>query len=303
MIPRFPSFKAIEPTDRAEVEAFTRSFPPYSDFNFLSLLCWDTQGAHALSWLHGNLVVRFSDYVSGTPFYSFLGTSSVRETAENLIALSARKGLAPVLRLVPEATILAGGCTLQESFLIEEDADSHDYVLDIEKFFGLNGRNYKNKRYYIAAFRKNHPRTQFVLLDLDNPGVRCELWSLWECWKESHETAGCCRSEQLAFTRALEHAAEFDIHAVGMRIEGRLAGFNFYESIHGGYSMGHYGKTDRKVAGMSDLLEHETARIMGALGCTHVNIQQDLGLPGMRAYKRSLKPSLYLRKYTLRPMV
>lgn len=302
MIPLFPAFKPIEASDRDEVRAFVCGFPPYSDFNFLSLFCWDTRGVHALSWHHGNLVVRFSDYVSGTPFYSFLGISSVRETADDLIALSAREGLEPALRLVPEVSIFAGDSTFQEAFWVEEDTDSHDYLLDVGDFLGLKGQIYKNKRRQIASFQKSHPGARLETLDPTEPSVRRELLAVWERWEGANETAEPCGAEQAAFARALEHAGAFNIRIVGLRIDGKLAGFNFNEVVHDGYSMGHYGKTDRKKDGMSDLLEHESSRVMGSLGCTHVNIQQDLGLPGLRSYKRSLRPSCYLRKYIVRPL-
>ncbi len=36
MIPKFPNFKKIELSDRADVEKFTLKYPPYSDFKKLS---------------------------------------------------------------------------------------------------------------------------------------------------------------------------------------------------------------------------------------------------------------------------
>ena len=279
VIPRFPAFKPIEPTDRDEIDAFVSGFPPYSDFNFLSLFCWDTRGVHALSRHHGNLVVRFSDYVTGTPFYSFLGISSVHETAEDLVALSTRDGIDPMLRLVPETSVFAGGSTLRDAFVVEEDADSHDYIFDIGEFLGLKGRIYKNKRRHIAAFQERHPGVRLETLDPTDQGVCRELWTVWECWEGSHETAWCCSSERAAFARALDHATEFDIRVMGLRIDGKLAGFNLNEAVHDGYSMGHYGKTDSKLTGMCDLLEYESARIMVHLGARTSTSSRTSGWP------------------------
>lgn len=301
MIPRFPSFKPVELADREEVGIFVSGFPPYSDFNFLSLFCWDTRGMHALSRHHGNLVVRLSDYVTGHSFYTFLGVSRLRETTDDLVELAVKEGLKPELRLVPGVTVLAGGSALQEVFQVEEDPDSHDYLLDVADFLGLKGRIYKNKRRHIAAFREEHPDAVLETLDVSAARVRSELQGLWERWVGTHDAAGRCNLERAAFVRVLDHAATFDLRVVGLRLGGKLAGFNLNEAVHDGYSMGHYGKTDRSEDGMSDLLEHESARVMAALDCTRVNIQQDLGLEGLRAYKRSLRLSWYLRKYTVRP--
>ena len=59
---------AIEHTHRQYVEAFTRHHPPYSDFNFLSMWSWDTDGILRIGEINGNLAVRFADYVTGSPF-------------------------------------------------------------------------------------------------------------------------------------------------------------------------------------------------------------------------------------------
>ena len=81
MIPEFPEFKKLELSDKEDVEAFTKKFPPYSDFNFVSMWSWDIKGEMRLSILNGNLVVRFTDYITGDPFYSFLGNNKTNETA------------------------------------------------------------------------------------------------------------------------------------------------------------------------------------------------------------------------------
>lgn len=41
MIPKFPEFKKLELSNKEEIENFTSKFPPYSDFNFVSMWCWD----------------------------------------------------------------------------------------------------------------------------------------------------------------------------------------------------------------------------------------------------------------------
>ena len=81
----FPKFKSIELSDKQEVEKITFRFPPYSDFNFSNLLAWDLKREMGFSILNNNLVVKFTDYVNGQPFLSFLGDNMVNETARELI--------------------------------------------------------------------------------------------------------------------------------------------------------------------------------------------------------------------------
>lgn len=65
MISEFPQFKKLELADKKDIEKFTSKFPPYSDFNFVSMWSWDIRGEMRVSQLNGNLVVRFTDYLTG----------------------------------------------------------------------------------------------------------------------------------------------------------------------------------------------------------------------------------------------
>ena len=105
MIPEFPQFKKLELSDKKDIEKFTSKFPPYSDFNFVSMWSWDIKGEMRLSVLNNNLVVRFTDYLTGNPFYSFLGDNKVNETAEQLLELSKNEGLKAELKLIPEDSV------------------------------------------------------------------------------------------------------------------------------------------------------------------------------------------------------
>lgn len=74
MILKFLEFKKLELLDKKEVEKITSKFPPYSDFNFVSMWSWDVKEELRISKLNNNLVVRFADYFVGNPFFYFLGS-------------------------------------------------------------------------------------------------------------------------------------------------------------------------------------------------------------------------------------
>src|SRR6185295_15686005 len=105
----------------------THQFPPYSDFNFVSMWSWDIKGDMRICQLHGNLVVRFTDYITGEPFYSFLGNHEVNDTARQLLELSKKEGFELALKLVPEESIKHLD---NMTFHIVEDRDHFDYIFD-----------------------------------------------------------------------------------------------------------------------------------------------------------------------------
>ena len=73
MIPEFPQFKPLTLSDKEGIERITQKYPPYSDFNFMSMRSWDIKGKIKISKFNNNLVARFTDYLKGNPFFSFLG--------------------------------------------------------------------------------------------------------------------------------------------------------------------------------------------------------------------------------------
>ena len=299
MIPAFPEFKPLEMDDRAEVESVTVRFAPYSDFNFLSLICWDTREENMVSRFGDNLLVRFTDYLTCEPFYSFIGDSCIERTIELLLERTVRDGLPNFLRLVPESAILSAGLPAQNGFVITEDPDNFDYILDVGAMSRFAGREYKRKRYYLNRLKKDSIFS-FRNILTNNETDQKHMLSLWEAWADSRaEGDDYAALEQKAFLRFLKLSSKFKLLAVGLWTEDKLVGFNIIETVHDGYYMSHFGKTDKQRVGLSDFLEHQTAMLMKPTGFTSVNLQQDLGLAGLRRYKKSLHPKHYLRKYTI----
>ena len=299
MIPEFPRFKSIELTDRSEVDAFLRLHPPYSDFNFASLWCYDTRGLSRLSMLHGNLVVQISDYITGEPALSFLGVQRVADTAGALLDHAAKHKLCSTLRLVPEMAA-APLMAMQDGFVAEEDEDSFDYIHSVERLIALDHAALLPKRRKIEKLRSQHPGLDIRRLNLSEPQTADEILRLCERWRVGKGRSDCeFETERIAIERCVSAAAHFEFVTVGALLEGALAGFTINEAIHDGYYMAHFGKCDSQWRGLSDLLESETARLMRDLGCSRMNFQQDLGLPGLRRYKRSWGADAFLKKFSV----
>ena len=164
MLPEFPNFKKLELSDKEDVEKITHKYPPYSDFNFVSMWSWDIKGEMRISQLNGNLVVRFTDYITGDPFYSFLGNNKVNETAETLLQFCKKEGAKTILELVPEDSIK--GLNIKK-FNIEEDRDHFDYIYPINSIASYLGSEYQKHRKMVRRFEKQH-KFEILTLNLMN---------------------------------------------------------------------------------------------------------------------------------------
>ena len=102
MIPKFPEFKKLELSDQLDIEAITSKYAPYSDFDFATMWSWDIYNDYQVSILSNNLVVMFSDYLTGEKYISFIGTGGLDYTLDSIINFSKNYDTYLPVRLVPE---------------------------------------------------------------------------------------------------------------------------------------------------------------------------------------------------------
>jgi hypothetical protein len=293
MPPAFPSFKLLELSDQAAIEAVTRRYPPYSDLEFGSLWSWNVKGEIAWSLAGETLVFRLTDYDTGRPFLTFLGEG--RGVTEDLLALSTASGWGATLRLVPEASAL----TLDPAhFAIEESRDHFDYVYDLERYVTFAGGVLQTRRTYLNGFRRRYPGYVARPLDLGCSRVHAEISALWRVWEDNRGES--VPSERAAFTRFMEAQAHFDTIATGVFVGAALAAVDISVLLPDGYGNCLFKKADIRFHGAYAALMHETAKALLARDCTWLNCEQDLGLPGLRAAKLAFAPAGFLRKFSVR---
>ena len=295
MHPTFPHFEPLSAGHRAHVEAIAAQFDPYSDFNFTSLFSWNTTGSVATCMLNGNLVVRFSDYLTGKPFYSFLGTNDADETANTLLAHMAKEGIEPEIKLLPRSSL---GNIHPDRFRITEDPDNHDYILSTERLKTFAGSRLKPNRNLVTRFTKSYA-SETRALDLTNPTTQDALKEFFLGWAHRKGLpATSTDTEFRAMSQALELATVRPLIGLGVYVDGSLVGFTVSERLHGAYGMLHFEKADpTRCVGVYQFLIQETAKVLSATGCELLNYQQDLGLQGLKTCKKGFHPYTYLRKY------
>jgi len=300
VIPAFPMFKRLDLADQVEISAFVRNFPPYSDFNFTSLYCYNIHDDCEVSFHQGNLVVKMRDYITGQPFYTFLGANDVDVTIIALLSRSKSDGVEPTLRLIPECVVSLLPQNSNCTWVIREDRNSFDYIYNVANLNTLAGPAYREKRSNIARFRRTHPEFRTMTVDLKDVSVRREIETLLHLWQTNK-----CRSdtdveiEFAAIHRCFECVRYFGAMSLGLVVDGVLVAFEVSETIHDGYAVGHFLKADPMCKFASDVMQFEMVKEQVARGCQWFNCEQDLGIPGLRQSKQSWRPLTLLKKYTI----
>jgi hypothetical protein len=298
-IPSFPQFRALAATDRSAIEAFSGRFPPYSDFGFTSLYAWDTDQSCAIAMLGDNLVLRLKDYAADGHFLTFLGQDRVIEAVRTLLDYAQREGLPAELRLVPEAVIQVDS-RLPDHFAISEDRDNFDYIHAVEEWARFPNPWYREHRRRLA--RCQEQSLECRSLDLGSPRCQDAVLGLFDRWREQKPALpGEDREhERSALRRVFDLAADSRLAACGLVDGEQLVGFSIWERLpDGDYGVAHFQKADRNYRGLSSWQANELGRRLLAAGCRLINYEQDLGISGLREFKRSLRPCQMLKKYVI----
>lgn len=300
MIPSFPVFAPIDPTNRPAIRDFAARFEPYSEYNATNMWCWHGK-YREVSALNGNLVLKFRDAETAALHFSFIGTTAVEETAVTLLSAAGDQGVQPRLRLVPEVVVASAPRLGSALALGTEDHDA-DYVLSIAEWTALDGSDYKRARYNVADFGRRY-RADFRPLDLAVDTTRREMRGLFRRWAEQKGAADAVatRVELAAFERLLALAPHPHLQGYGLVGDDGLLAFLVCERVGGGRVTLHFWKADRSYRGVYMTSLHHCCRVLLADGQRTLNIGQDLGDAGMAAAKQSFRPCAVLRKYTLGP--
>lgn len=298
MIPQFPQFKKLELSDQPDIEGLTRSFPPFSDFDFVSLWSYDTDHLVEISLLHGNLVLKFQDYLDLEMFYTFIGANEVDATVHTLIEEAKQHKLKSFLKLIPHTSIqsLSG----ESDLFIQEDRDNFDYIIDAKRFSTFEGRDYHSKRKELNKFVNAYESTStFGVEDIRSESLQQELLSLFRYWIETFDKNPLESEHELkAISKFFAGVGQYAPLCYCLRVEGKLIGFILAQVVHQQYAMLEFGKWDMAYRGSGEYLQRESVRdLCENHDCLYINYEQDMGLDGLRHAKELCKPIFFLKKY------
>ena len=299
MLPRFPRFKQLELSDAGEVQRYASLYGPFAEFNFAGLWSWNLDNSVLLSELNGNLIVRLTDYATGAVFYSLLGDSDLNRAVEALISLSCREKLQPKLQLVPE--IVAQRLD-KDIFSITEDDDHADYILLVDRLLTYQGTRLAAKRNEVRKFSRLCPTSRFGMLDLSDTSVIEESRAVFQRWisrKAVSHRADTDR-ELKAFERCLDSQDHLRLIGTGIFADDSLIAFSILQIVDDKNAFTLFEKADTgEFPGIGSFLNQQVANLLAAQGIRYINIEQDLGIAGLRMSKRSYDPCGYLKKFSV----
>lgn len=293
MIPDYPEFTNLTLEHKDQIQSYTSGFESYSDFNFTSLYCWDTDNSASISLLNGNLVIRIPNYMTGEPVHSILGETNINQSIKTLL------NDVDKLELVPE--IVVRNATIGPLLHISEDRDNFDYIYNLDDLVAMPGGQYKQIRNKLSQFKRNYPDHKPAIIE-DNIHLELDLYiDLFLEWaKDKNKDAEETEMEKSAITRMVQSTDNLHILGTKLYIQDQFAGFSICEILPDQKrAICHFQKTSANFTYADTMMTRYMSEQLIKLGCRQVNWEQDLGIPGLRQLKESYRPEKLLKKFTI----
>ena len=275
-------------------------FESYSDYNFASLFHWNVQLGIQFAFVGQALILMMTDYLNGQKFLTILSDNDIDEAIEACHQTALELGIDPTLRLVPEITVKNIKNTMRVT--VDEDPDSHDYILDVDSLAEMRASVYRGKRNLLNRFHRVYgERTSAGFIDLNDDNNKRDMLALADSWRQhTTQVTDDTINEFNAIERSIHNSHHLQIRAFGVFIDDKLEAFSIIEDLPESGLMLHFDKANREFAGIYEFLKNELALHVQREGKKWINFQQDLGIEGLRFMKESYKPIKKLKKHTVR---
>jgi hypothetical protein len=290
------SFAPLTLADRPLFREFEQRHPlTGSDCNFTNLLIWRNYYRFTWAQTGDSLCIRAAPEGQRPFCLPPLGDPRNLE-AWDFLAESLEE---PFFSRVPEGAADA----VRESrpgWLIVPDRDNDDYVYSNSRLITLSGRIMHQKKNHFNYFRQNCPHevlpiTRDLFPELESLSDRWIGFKTERGWSESHLS-----TEKEAIAALLGSYEELGVYGAAIKVSGRIEAFSIGEMLNPDTIVVHVEKGNPEIRGIYVAICSNFCRMLNS-EAEFVNREQDLGIPGLRQSKLSLKPLTYVRKFAVYP--
>jgi len=292
MIPAFPQFKPLSSEDLSfifsHLKLFSRSI---CELNLANLFLWQDFDHPQLTCINHNLCLLISPENESPYFLEPLTHHKLLETVKVCLNHTGRISRASenFVSLLP-----------LETFKIEPLRSQFDYLYLREDLANLKGRKYDGKRNHIRRFRASHPNYTFKALSPNDENEALKLFEKWFHFKEGSKYYPKLAyiAQKNALEKAFAYFEKLKLFGGAIWTEKQLGGFLVGSTLNSQTADLHFLYGDPELPGIvPTLLSEASQKIFGAF--KYLNLEQDLGIPGLRQSKLSYYPIKLEKKFEI----
>lgn len=189
---------------------------------------------------------------------------------------------------------------------ITYDDSNAEYVYSINDLVQKKGKQYQEYRHKINRFKNLYPDVNFIKSDKP-PSTKIikEIKNLYEIWHDfSTESSEHSSNEQAALDRYIKISSQ-KIAFFGKTVNfylynsGTLVAFATVELVNDKYAVGHFLKINLNLSGSSQYFIYSICKELKKMGVITLNAQEDMGIEGLKNFKKHLNPQRMSHAYDL----
>jgi hypothetical protein len=185
-------------------------------------------------------------------------------------------------------------CFPENLFWWEYNPDDSDYLYSTDKLIELSGKKLQKKRNLISQFIREFDEPQILPLGPETLESALQILDLWQqASPDEINVSDYCQCKE-----ALGDIKGFDLSGALFLAKGVPAGFILGEPLNDQTFTIHFAKGLTQFKGIYPLMFNRfTKEFLSKY--KYMNMEQDLGKPGLRQTKRSFVPDLMAHKYRI----
>lgn len=305
-LPEFPNFRIFTIDDTQWYYDFylANGLNPYADINPENLFVWLNINGDLGICKTGNIIIlRYtnvldSNHTNVLPLSKNLDNSTVDTLTKYLI----ESNQPPELHEVP--SVMCENLD-KDRWALEDDSDNFEYILDTTEQTELEGNDFSRQRRRINFFEREHPTNTIKIQYYPeiNEGIKNALLHHINTMplNSNAESSKHNIIEPIAIKRNLEYSHIFHKKALIIKIDDKIVSYAIISFLDDRTAAINHLKVDYSVQYIFQYSIYQLAKILKTYGINEMNIEQDLGIEGLRTFKQRLQPSRMLEKKTIRP--
>lgn len=176
--------------------------------------------------------------------------------------------------------------------------ERYDYICLRDKIIALEGKEMRPKRQHLYQFPRFYPNHEYRPLE---PSLFPECLQLLQQWSDNAEAIGHLQGadskvmERESISQVFNNWERFAAIGGAMFVDGKMVAFTYGVPINGNTFDLCVEKADIAYKGVYTIVRHEFMKQIPEQ-YTFINLEEDMGLPGLRRAKSSYHPAIQIKK-------
>lgn len=223
--------------------------------------------------------------------------SKIKSAIDNILCDAKNYGKKVIFNSITESAKDVLLKLFEGKFEVENSKDLYEYIYNVDDLAYLNGPKYYNKRNEVKSFyRKYEGRILIKKIEDNDVASIKEVYKMWLDVSEERNNNPQLKFENAALNIAFDYYNELGIIGLAVYVDNHMIGFIIGTKLNNEYVDAMIEKGDINYKGVYRVLNTEFPK-MCVEECKYINLEEDLGIEGLRNMKSLYHPSHLIKKY------